>query len=282
MISGNAKIAGVMGWPVGHSRSPRLHGTWLRHYRVDGAYVPMAVQPHDLERALRALPVLGFRGVNLTLPHKEEALRKMDRVDSLARRVGAVNTVVVQADGSLTGSNTDVFGFQENLKEQGFKAPDHAIATILGAGGAARAVVAALQDMGFQEIRIVNRTREHAERCVEELRVSQSTALTAWNWEKLREALAGTALLVNATPLGMEGREALVADINQLPSTAWVTDIVYTPLMTDLLRQAQQRGCRAVDGLGMLLHQARPGFAAWFGVDPKVTPELREAVLADD
>jgi shikimate dehydrogenase len=282
MISGKARLAGVMGWPVGHSRSPQLHGTWLQRYGIDGAYVPLAVEPSRLEQALRALPALGFRGVNLTIPHKEEALRLVDRADPVAKRVGAVNTIVVGGDGTLEGCNTDAFGFQENLKAAGFKAAQNAAAVVLGAGGAARAVLAALQDMGFAEIRLVNRTRDRAERCAGSLRNPGSGAINVFAWASAAEALDGAALLVNTTTLGMAGQPPLEIDLTPLPAHAWVTDIVYTPLMTGLLKRAQGRGLCVVDGLGMLLHQARPGFAAWFGVEPDVTDELRQAVLADD
>lgn len=281
MISGHTKLAGVMGWPVGHSRSPQLHATWLAHYGIDGAYVPLAVHPAHLEKALRALPLLGFQGVNLTVPHKEEALRLIDCADPVALRTGAVNTVVVQDDGSLAGSNTDVFGFRENLKEHGFQVPPNGAATILGAGGAARAVIVALQDMGFSEIRLVNRTRTRAEKCAEELQTTNK-GISVWGWEQFPEALEATALLVNATTLGLAGERMSSIDMRSIPETAWVTDVVYTPLITDFLLQAQMAGCQVVDGLGMLLHQARPGFAAWFGVEPAVTKDLRKAVLADD
>ena len=283
MMSGRAKLAGVMGWPVGHSLSPRLHGHWLRHYGVDGAYVPLAVEPQHLEQALRALPVLGFRGVNLTLPHKEKALRLVDHIDPHAFRIGAVNTVVVREDGTLEGANTDAFGFQENLATHGFRNTNKkATATVLGAGGAARAVIVALQDMGFGDIRLVNRTRERAEQCAVSLRHPGARKITVYDWPELPRVLEKTALLVNTTTLGMEGQEPLEIDLTPLPPEAWVTDIVYTPLITALLRQAQQKGHPIVDGLGMLLHQARPGFAAWFGVEPEVTEDLRRAVCADD
>ncbi|MDD5585830.1 MAG: shikimate dehydrogenase [Alphaproteobacteria bacterium] len=283
MISGRAKLAGVMGWPVGHSRSPRLHGTWLRQYGIDGAYVPLAVEPSRLEQALRALPALGFRGVNLTIPHKEAALGIVDRIEPLAARIGAVNTVIVGEDGKLDGRNTDAFGFQENLRAAGFALEEKgAPAAVLGAGGAARAVIAALQDMGFSEIRLVNRTRDRAGQCAGSLRAPGLGAINVVAWEEAARALEDAALLVNTTSLGMNGQPPLDMDLAPLPSGAWVTDIVYTPLETALLRRARQRNLRVVDGLGMLLHQARPGFAAWFGVEPEVTGDLREAVLADD
>jgi shikimate dehydrogenase len=273
-------LAGVMGWPVGHSLSPRLHGFWLKSYGIDGAYVPLAVRPENIEGALRALPLLGFRGVNLTLPHKETSLRALDRVEPLARRIGAVNTVVVRADGSLEGRNTDAFGFIENLRHGaiGWRA-DAGTAVVLGAGGAARAVVVALLDAGAPRIRVVNRDRARAEAMAAEIG-SAASRLEVKPWEKRSEALADAALLVNATSLGLSGGPDLEIALDVLPLPALVTDLVYRPLETSLLKAAKARGNQTVDGLGMLLHQARPGFAAWFGREPEVTPALRAAVLA--
>lgn len=275
-LSGKARLAGVMGWPVEHSLSPRLHGYWLEQHGIDGAYVPLAVAPADLPTALTALPALGFRGVNLTLPHKEQALDLCQEVDDLARRIGAVNTIVVR-DGRLFGSNSDAFGFLENLKDG---APDWraeaAPAVVLGAGGASRAVVAALADAGAPEVRLVNRTRERAEA----LATALGGALSVYDWDRREAALAEAGLLVNTTTLGMAGQPPLDLDLGALPVEAVVTDIVYTPLMTPLLQAARTRGNPLVDGLGMLLHQARPGFEAWFGVRPEVTPGLRDFVLS--
>jgi shikimate dehydrogenase len=274
--SGKTRLAGVMGWPVEHSLSPRLHGYWLEQYRIDGAYVPLAVAPDALATALKALPALGFRGVNLTVPHKERALALCHEVDGLARRIGAVNTVVVR-DGTLLGSNSDAFGFLENLKSG---APhwrsDAAPAVVLGAGGAARAVVAALVDGGAPEVRIVNRTLSRAEALAAEL----GGALSAHGWDRRDQALSEAGLLVNTTTLGMTGQPPLELDLAGLPADAVVTDLVYAPLITPLLAAAAARGNLVLDGLGMLLHQARPGFAAWFGVEPEVTAALRAFVLS--
>lgn len=278
ILTGKARIAGVMGWPVSHSRSPRLHGYWLDRYGIDGAYVPFAVRPEDVERALRALPALGFAGTNVTVPHKEAVLRIADEVDGQARRIGAVNTVVVRADGCLHGSNTDAFGFLEHLKAS---APDWRAAAgpavVVGAGGAARAVCAALADAGVPEIRIANRTRERADAVAE---VAPGIAASV-DWRERSDALAGAALLVNTTTLGMAGQPPLELDLSPLPAAAVVDDIVYVPLETELLAAARRRGHPTVDGLGMLLHQARPGFAAWFGVEPRVDDGLRDFLLAD-
>jgi len=274
-LSGRARLAGVMGWPVGHSRSPRLHGYWLAHYRIDGAYVPLPVAPEDLAQALKALPILGFAGVNLTIPHKERAAALMDRLQPAARRIGAVNTVIVR-DSELIGDNTDGYGFLESIKEAvpSWRAASGP-ALILGAGGTARAVIAALVDAGVPEIRLANRTAARADAIAEEF----GGAIRIYAWSDRAKALEGAALLVNTTSLGMIGAPALELSLQGLSPGAVVSDVVYTPLETELLAAARARGHSAVDGLGMLLHQARPGFAAWFGVTPQVTPQLRTFVL---
>jgi shikimate dehydrogenase len=275
--TGAARLAGVMGWPVKHSRSPRLHGYWIEKYGVDGAYVPLAVAPENLAATIKALPLLGFAGVNLTVPHKEAALELVDHVDPTARRIGAINTIVVRADGSLEGSNTDAFGFIEHLRADAPQWSAAKPAVVLGAGGAARAVVAALLDAGVPRVRLVNRTAERAERLASEF----DGPISVHGWGDWRAALPESGLLVNTTTLGMTGQPPLDIDLTNLPSDAVVNDIVYVPLETSLLAAASRRGNRIVDGLGMLLHQARPGFRAWFGVDPEVTPALRTHVAAD-
>lgn len=279
---GGATLAGIFGWPIAHSRSPALHGHWLRQYAIDGAYVPMAVRPDDLADALRALPKLGFAGVNLTVPHKEAALAVLDEVDTAARRIGAVNTVVVDGEGRLCGRNTDAFGFSAHLRAS---VPTWTVAgrvvTVFGAGGAARAVCVALIDAGVRELRVVNRTQARATTLVAELASVGATAVRAVAWDERSAALAGADLLVNTTTLGMTGQPVLAVDLADLAASAVVYDIVYAPLETPLLAAARARGNAGVDGLGMLLHQARPAFAAWFGVLPDVTPALRDAVLAD-
>lgn len=278
-ITGAARLAGIMGWPVAHSRSPALHGFWLSEHRIDGAYVPLAVEPGRLEQALRALPALGFRGCNLTIPHKQAALAAMDRVDPFARRIGAMNTVIVAADGSLEGSNTDVFGFRENLREQ---APDWGAeagpAVVLGSGGSARAIVGALIAAGVSEIRLVNRTPAHAEALAGDLAQS-GTRIATHSWEARNSVLRDAGILVNTTSLGMDKEPPLDIDLSALPVSAVVADIVYVPLETGLLAAARRRGHATVDGLGMLLHQGRPGFEAWFGTAVGVTPALRQAML---
>ncbi len=277
-ISGKAVIAGVMGWPVGHSRSPILHNFWLARAGIDGAYIPFAVPPDGVERALRALPALGFAGTNVTIPHKEAVFAAVDETDAIARRIGAVNTVFVRGDGSLAGSNTDAFGFAEALRSRidGWSGAGIA-ATVLGAGGAARAIVAALQDEGVSEIRLVNRTAARAEALCDRF----GDPVVAVDWEDREEALDGAGFLVNTTALGMAGGEPLDIRLDALPQDAVVNDIVYTPLETGLLASAHARGLRAVDGLEMLLHQARPGFAGWYGAEPTVDDALRRHVAAD-
>jgi len=274
-ISGHAIVAGVMGWPVAHSLSPRLHGYWLRHYRIDGAYVPLAVPPGEVEGALRALPKLGMAGCNITVPHKESSLACLDDVSNIARRVGAVNTVVVGSDGQLTGTNTDAVGFRDNIVTNvpGWNAAEGP-AVVLGAGGAARAVVAALADDGSPEVRVINRTEARAERLADDI----GGPVFPFAWNDAADAMDGAALVVNTTTLGMTNQPPLVVDISALPLSAVVADIVYNPLCTALMETAAARGNTVVGGLGMLLHQARPGFAAWFGVEPEVTDELESFV----
>jgi shikimate dehydrogenase len=278
-IAGTTRLAGIMGWPVAHSRSPLLHGFWLDETGTDGAYVPLPVRPEHIEPALRSLPILGFRGCNLTIPHKQTALHIVDRVEPLARRIGAVNTIIAAPDGTLEARNTDVFGFRENLREA---VPDWipgaGPAVILGAGGSARAVVAALTDAGVTEIRIVNRTLSRAATVARDLE-TPVTRITVHPWSDVSNAQRNAGLLVNTTSLGMTGEPPLVLDL-VLPPTAPVVDIVYVPLETDLLAAARRRGNPVVDGLGMLLHQGRPGFEAWFGAPVRVTPALRARIAA--
>ena len=270
-------LAGVMGWPIMHSRSPKLHGYWLDHYGLAGAYVPLAIKAEGLEAALRALPALGFAGCNLTIPHKEAALRIVDEASPLARRIGAVNCIVVRADGSLEGRNYDAFGFTESVRD---RAPDLRFdaspAVVIGAGGASRAILAGLMDEGVPEIRLINRSPARAQALAAEF----GGPVRAVPWEARAQALEGAAILVNTTSQGMVGEPPLDLALDALPVSALVVDIVYVPLETPLLAAARARGNRVVDGLGMLLHQARPAFEAWFGIDPKVTPELRALIEA--
>jgi shikimate dehydrogenase len=270
-------LAGVMGWPIMHSRSPRIHNYWLAQHGLAGTYVPLAVKAEGLRDALRALPALGFSGCNLTIPHKEQAFAIVDRVDPVARRIGAINCVVVAEDGSLTGTNNDGWGYIEAIRQArpGWRA-DRGRIVVLGAGGAARGVLTSLIDNGAKEIALFNRSIERAKRLEQEF----GGPIQAHPWEGRSEALAGAAMLVNTTSQGMIGQPALDIDLSRLPADALVSDIVYTPLETPLLAAARQRGNPTVNGLGMLLHQARPAFKAWFGVMPEVTPELRAMIEA--
>ena len=273
ILSGTTAVAGIMGWPIGHSRSPRLHGYWLRKYGVNGVYLPLVSSPEGIEAAFRGLPGLGFRGVNVTIPHKLSALAACDHIDDVAARIGAVNTIIIGEDGALSGTNTDAFGFLANLRQESDWRGVEGPAVVLGAGGAARAVCVALLDAGVPEVRIANRTDSRAQALADEF------GLTAFPWVDRAAALDGAALVVNATSLGMTGQPMLDLPLDALPIDALVHDIVYAPLETELLTQARARGNPIVDGLGMLLHQARPGFEAWFGVSPDVTPALRNFVL---
>jgi len=283
-LSGNSKLAGVMGWPVKHSRSPLLHGHWLARHKIDGAYVPLAVAPENFASALTALPQLGFRGTNITVPHKQSALEllmEIGEVDDVARRIGAVNTVVVDEDGRLQGSNTDAFGFMENIRAQapGWQANAGPV-VLLGAGGAARAIIVALLDAGVPEIRLTNRSRDRADGLATEF----GAKINVSDWERRGDILSDANGLVNSTSLGMEGQPPLHMDLGNLGENVLVTDIVYAPLATELLlnaRQKPEKTCHIVDGLGMLLHQARPGFKTWFGVEPTVDDDLRQVILHD-
>jgi shikimate dehydrogenase len=270
-------LAGVMGWPVMHSRSPKLHNYWFERYGLAGTYVPLAIKPEGLEKALRALPALGFAGCNLTIPHKEQALRIVDHADARAMRIGAISCVTVNADGSLTGTNNDWYGFVENLSEAfpGWRA-DAGPAVVMGAGGASRAVVDALIHEGAKEIRLINRTRERAE----SLAGALGGPVRVLDWDQRHSALEGAALLVNTTSQGMVGNPPLDLSLAALPRTAEVCDIVYIPGETPLLKDARERGNRTVNGLGMLLHQGRPAWRSWFNTEVEVTAELRALIEA--
>lgn len=270
-------LAGVMGWPVMHSRSPALHNYWFRQHGLAGTYVPLAIKPDDLEAALRALAPLGFSGCNLTIPHKQRAVAIVDDVDPVARRIGAISCVVVRADGSLAGTNNDSYGFVHNILQQrpDWRA-DAGPAVVVGAGGGARAVAYSLADRGAREIRVINRTFDRAAALASEF----GPPLTAVPWDERNPALAGAATLVNTTSQGMVGQPPLEVTLDALPTSALVCDIVYVPLETPLLAAARRRGNPTVDGLGMLLHQGRPAWKAWFGIDPEVTEELREVVAS--
>jgi shikimate dehydrogenase len=270
-------MAGVMGFPVMHSRSPKLHNYWLEKYGIAGRYMPLAIKPEGIEKALRALPALGFSGCNLTMPHKETAVGIMDYVSPLVRKIGAMNCVIVAADGSLEGHNFEAFGYAESLAQEvpGWRA-DAGPIVLLGAGGGARAVVAGLTERGAREIRIINRSPERAQKLASDL----GPPVITLPWESRHDALADAALVINSTSQGMPGQPPLELSLDKLPAAAVVSDIIYIPKETPLLAAARLRGNKTVNGLGMLLNQARPAFKAWFGVMPEVTPELRSLIEA--
>ena len=271
------RVAGLIGLPVGASRSPMIHRYWLDRYGLAGDYVRLAVAPDALEAALRGLPALGFAGANVTMPHKETAARLMDRLDATAQRMGAVNLIVVEADGSLSGYNKDGYGFIQNLYDgKAGWVPGAGAAVVLGAGGAARGIVVSLLEAGVPSVRLLNRTLARAQA----LRDDVGGAVEVLPWSDRHDALAGAALLVNTTNQGMAGHEALDLRLDALPRDALVCDIIYNPLTPALLAAAAVRGNPVVNGTGMLLHQARPAFEAWWGVAPEITPELRAAVEA--
>jgi shikimate dehydrogenase len=273
ILSGHARVAGIAGWPVTYSRSPRLHGFWLQRHDIDGTYIPLPIREGQFTTAMRGLLAAGFAGANVTIPHKLAAFAICDTVDASARRAGAVNTLVFQ-DGRIAGSNTDGYGFIANLRAHGID-PAAAPALLLGAGGSARAVAAALQDAGAP-VTVANRTRARAEELARDL-----PGLRIADWDDRVAALADHALVVNATPLGMVGHDPLDLDLTRAPASLAIADNVYIPLETPLLSAARARGLRTVEGIGMLLHQAVPGFRAWFGVEPQVDDELRQFIIAD-
>ncbi len=265
-------LAGVMGWPVMHSRSPMMHNYWFRQHELAGTYVPLAIQPEGLAAALRALHPLGFSGCNLTIPHKQQAMTIVDEVDTVAKRIGAISCVVVRPNGSLAGTNNDWFGFVHNLKQAqpGWRA-DAGPVVVLGAGGGSRAVCYGLMQEGAKEVRLVNRTFARAKGLADEF----GGPIQALPWEQRHDVLEGAAMVVNATSQGMLGQPALDIRLDQLSKTALAADIIYIPLETPFLAAARQRGNRTVNGLGMLLHQGRPAWKMWFNIEPVVTAELR-------
>jgi len=270
-------LAGVIGHPIGHSKSPLMHNHWLRENGIRGHYIPMDVAPEHLERVLRTLPHAGFRGVNVTIPHKERAMEIADTVSDLAQRIGAANTITFSDDGTIHADNTDGYGFLENLRAGAVAwQAESGPAAVLGAGGAARAVIVALLDAGVPEVLLANRTQSRAEG----LRGEFGAKVTVIDWSEIHMHLAELGLLVNTTSLGMTGSAPLTINLEGLTSQTVVTDLVYAPLETDLLRVARTRGCDTVDGLGMLLHQGVPGFERWFGTRPTVTDDLRRIMLA--
>jgi len=276
MTEDRIPLAGVIGHPVAHSRSPRLHAHWLRMLGLRGFYIPMDVASADLENVVRTLPKMGFVGVNITIPHKEKVLAIADLVTDRATLIGAANTLIFRKDGKIHADNTDGYGFMANLRQNapGWR-PDAGPAAVLGAGGAARAIVAALLDAGVPEVILCNRTRVRAELIKQDF----GTRIRVEDWVQAGNILEEAATVVNTTSLGMVGHPELRVPLDGLRKEALVTDLVYSPLQTRLLRVATEMGCMTVDGLGMLLHQAVPGFERWFGIRPQVDEATRAAVL---
>jgi shikimate dehydrogenase len=273
ILTAQARVAGIIGWPVGHSRSPRLHGYWLEKYGIDGAYVPLPIPPEHFAAAVRGLMYAGFAGANVTIPHKTAAFEVCDIVDETAKRAGAVNRLTFR-DGKISGSNTDGWGFVANLRAHGVD-PKAGPALLVGAGGGARAIAAALLAEGVR-VTISNRTASRAEQLVRDL-----PGLAIIPWDHRDAAVADHALVINATSLGMEHKEPLALDLSRAAPGTAIADIVYVPLETTLLRDAKARGLTPVEGLGMLLHQAVSAFHGWFGVEPVVDDGLRRFVAAD-
>ena len=270
-------LAGVIGSPIAHSKSPRLHRHWLKTYGINGHYIPMEVRPDDLEQVLRTMPKMGFVGVNVTIPHKEKVLGIADQVTDRATLIGAANTLIFRADGGIHADNTDGYGFMENLRRgaPGW-IPEAGPAAVLGAGGAARAVISALLDAGVPEILLTNRTRVRAEK----LRKDFGQRVRVIDWVQAGNIIEDAVLVVNTTSLGMVGKPELRVPLDGIGPQTVVTDLVYNPLKTRLLQVAEEVGATAVDGLGMLIYQAVPGFERWFGQRPEVDDATRAAVLA--
>ncbi|MDO5621641.1 MAG: shikimate dehydrogenase [Paracoccus sp. (in: a-proteobacteria)] len=270
-------LAGVIGWPVAHSRSPVLHQHWLDRYNIPGHYVPLPIQHDHLAEVLHAMPRMGFVGANVTIPHKEAVLALADIVTDRAALIGAANTLIFRPDGKIHADNTDGYGFIANIRQMapGW-IPELGPTALIGAGGAARAVVASLLEAGVTELRIANRTRVRAE----QIKAEFGARVVVYDWAQVGNMMEGATTVVNATSMGMTGKPPLRVPMDALAPGTLVTDLVYTPLDTPFLLEARARGCEIVDGLGMLLHQAAPGFERWFGTRPEVDEDLRQAVLA--
>ena len=269
-------LAGVIGFPIGHSRSPLLHGYWLKRYGINGHYVPLSLPTADFVAGIRSLPRLGFKGVNITIPHKVSMLGLADTVSDRAALIGAVNTVTFKDDGSIRGDNTDGYGFIQNMRQNAPSwEPRSGPALVLGAGGASRAVVSALLSEGVTELRLSNRTRQRSQLLADQF----GAKVQVVDWNRASDAVDGAQTIVNTTSLGMQGQPDLNINLGSAPKSATVTDLVYAPLITPFLAQAAELGLATVDGLGMLLHQAVPGFEMWFDQRPEVDEGLRLAVL---
>ena len=265
-------MAGVMGWPVMHSRSPMMHNYWMKQQGMKGTYVFLGIKPEGLESALRALHPLGFSGCNLTIPHKLDAMTMVDEVDDTAIKIGAISCVIVREDGTLSGTNNDWLGFLGNLKHQqpDWRA-DSGPCTVIGAGGGGRAVVYGLLEEGAKEVRLVNRTQHNAERIAEDF----NGPISVYPWKERNSLLEGAATVINVTNQGMVGEASLDITLEKLAPDALAADIIYTPLESPFLTAAAKRQNKTVNGLGMLLHQGPPAWKRWFGIEPTITNELR-------
>lgn len=276
MNTSTIPVAAVIGHPVNHSRSPRMHNFWLAHFGLEGYYIPLDIDPKKFERSIRNLPELGLVGANITIPYKEKVLKIADKISDRAALVGAANTLTFLQNGGIYADNTDGYGFLQNIKSKykDWSARD-GITVVFGAGGASRAILAALIEDGASDIILANRTRSRAD----QLRSELGAKIKVVEWMKIQNYLSEASTIINTTSLGMVGKTDLPIPLNALKKNTLVTDIVYTPIETHLLATAAKMGCRTVDGLGMLIHQAIPGFERWFGIKPGDSQALRELLI---
>ena len=276
MNTSTIPVAAVIGHPVNHSRSPRMHNFWLAHFGLEGYYIPLDIDPKKFERSIRNLPELGLVGANITIPYKEKVLKIADKISDRAALVGAANTLTFLPNGGIYADNTDGYGFLQNIKSKykDWSARD-GITVVFGAGGASRAILAALIEDGASDIILANRTRSRAD----QLRSERGAKIKVVEWMKIQNYLSEASTIINTTSLGMVGKTDLPIPLNALKKNTLVTDIVYTPIETHLLATAAKMGCRTVDGLGMLIHQAIPGFERWFGIKPGDSQALRELLI---
>ena len=270
-------VAAVLGHPIHHSKSPKLHNYWLSLFDIDGYYIPLDIDPRNFENSIRALSGLGFVGANVTIPYKEKVLKIADKISDRAAIIGAANTLTFLQDGTIYADNTDGYGFLQNIKcKYNDWSAGEGTSVVFGAGGASRAILGALIEDGANEVILANRTRSRAD----QLRSDFGAKIKVVDWMKVQNYLSNASTVINATSLGMDGKAELPIPLQGLKKNTLVTDIVYTPLNTPLLENAAKRGCRTVDGLGMLIHQAIPGFERWFGVKPDVSEKLRELLIS--
>ena len=271
-----APVAAVIGHPVNHSRSPRMHNYWLAQFGLEGYYIPLDIDPTKFERSIRNLPELGLVGANITIPYKEKVLKIADKISDRAALVGAANTLTFLQNGGIYADNTDGYGFLQNIKSK-YKdwSASAGISVVFGAGGASRAILGALLEDGASDIILANRTRSRAD----QLRSDFGAKIKVVDWMKIQNYLSDASTIINTTSLGMVGKTDLPIPLNTLKKNTLVTDIVYTPIETLLLDTATKMGCRTVDGLGMLIHQAIPGFERWFGIKPGDSQALRELLI---